>query len=337
MTGDPGRRAPFAYRLHGYRLISDTDLGEVAPRDDEPEVPVAAEITVVRGEDRVNPEDDAPDGEVIARLRDEQRNTYYTFARSDRELTLRFHGALDVVCDRGLNTAMVHLHPGFDPDIVGVVLPGTLMATRLIMDGRLVLHASALETETGVIAFLGKPGMGKSTLAGLGLVAGYRLITDDVLRADLGQDVVRVWPGAREVRLRESAVSVAGLAPGNSRGTADGRLALGDQAVRTTVGPGHQHLPLRACVVPYPRRDRDTIAVSRLGAFEALTQLMGFPRVTGWCHEETMAAQFQALGDLCERVPVFAADLPWGPPFDPGTIPTLFELIESCLAADPTR
>jgi hypothetical protein len=321
-----------AYRLHGYRLVSDADLGDVAPREQPGEAHLlsAGAVRISRGADRVVPAD-LPEGELVAELHDERRHTYYAFARRDGRLLLRFHGAVELDFDQGLTEGTAHVHPGFDPDVLGVLLPGTVMAARLILDGRLVLHASALRVGRSAVAFVGSPGMGKSTLAGLGMAAGFPLLTDDVLRADLGDRGVRVWPGASEVRLREGAVSVAGLASGASRRTADGRLALGSPtaagAGAPTVVADAEGLPLACCVIPFPRRDVTEVTVRRVRPFTAFRQLVCFPRITGWCEPSTSARQLDLLGRLCELVPVYEADVPWGPPFDLDVVPRLLELL----------
>ncbi len=68
---------------------------------------------------------------------------------------------------------------------------------------RLVLHASAVVTETGVVGFIAESGVGKSTLARYLSRQGYRLVADDIVvnpgSGDLGE------PGAVVVRFRIEA------------------------------------------------------------------------------------------------------------------------------------
>ena len=305
------------YRLHGYRLVSDADLGDVAPRDlaGGADARASGTLRITRGVDRVVP-DDVPDGELGAELHDEHRHTYYAFARRDGRLVMRFHGALELDCDPGLTEGTAHVHPGFDPDVLGVLLPGTVMAARLIIDERLVLHASALQVGRSAVAFVGSPGMGKSTLAGLGMTAGYPLLTDDVLRADVGDGGVRVWPGASEVRLREGSISIAGLASGISRRTADGRLALGLPAAADPLAAASaEGLPLAGCVIPFPRRDVTQVSGRRIRPFEAFRQLVCFPRITGWCEPSTSARQLDLLGRLWAWLLFWPIFLPTFPVF----------------------
>jgi serine kinase of HPr protein (carbohydrate metabolism regulator) len=58
--------------------------------------------------------------------------------------------------------------------------------------GRLVLHASAVTVDLGVVAFMGGPGWGKSTMAAAMYARGHSIVADDVtaVRADKAHPVV---------------------------------------------------------------------------------------------------------------------------------------------------
>jgi hypothetical protein len=72
----------------------------------------------------------------------------------------------------------------------------------------------------------------------------------------------------------------------------------------------------------------EKVALRRLGAAEALLRLSRYPRVLGWSDAASMAASFQGLGDLVERVPVFEAAIPWGPPFADGVLEDLLAALQ---------
>jgi hypothetical protein len=57
--------------------------------------------------------------------------------------------------------------------------------------------------------------------------------------------------------------------------------------------------------------------------------LSRYPRVLGWQDAATLGTAFQALGDLVERVPVFEATVPWGPPFAEGVLEGLLAAVEA--------
>jgi hypothetical protein len=91
------------------------------------------------------------------------------------------------------------------PDFVRAHLMGRVLATSLYLDGLLPLHASAVETRDGVVAFLAPKGFGKSTLALALVTAGARLGTDDTLPIE-PLAVPQAWPGVHSIRVHEDAL-----------------------------------------------------------------------------------------------------------------------------------
>lgn len=79
-----------------------------------------------------------------------------------------------------------------------------LILSRL---GRLVVHASAVVTSHGAIAFVGMAGAGKSTLAASFAKDGFPLLTDDCLLLDENDGRLLVHPSYPGLRLWDDAVS----------------------------------------------------------------------------------------------------------------------------------
>ncbi|MCC7055604.1 MAG: hypothetical protein IT355_20200 [Gemmatimonadaceae bacterium] len=108
-------------------------------------------------------------------------------------------------------TIIHHAPPGCDAaavalDIIGVVLPFLLHR-----EGAWCVHASAVLTASGVIAFVAPRGTGKSTLAAACLQAGCALVADDVVVLRNAADGVHVTPAGVPLRLHErTARQVAG-------------------------------------------------------------------------------------------------------------------------------
>jgi hypothetical protein len=65
------------------------------------------------------------------------------------------------------------------------------------------------------------------------------------------------------------------------------------------------------------RTDSLRSRVERLAPLEAWTVVMAAPRVLGLRDPALLRAQFETAGDLARSVPVFRAQVPAGPPFDP--------------------
>lgn len=315
--------APHVALLHGYRIESDITL-HTAPAPDG----VADHLPWLRlrrGNDRKVPWE-APEGDELARIEDVERRVFYAVSRNEQGVTLRFYGACEFVADPGLREVVAHVDPGIDPGVVPVLVSGTLLAVRLMLDGHLVLHASAVDVGGRAVAFVGASGMGKSTMATLLCAAGLGLVSDDVLRVARPSDGAppHVWPGASETRLRTSALELEShfQEATGSRTTADGRTAIGAPELR------REPLPLAAVVVPLPSRSLTDPEVVRLEPMAALTSLIRFPRVLGWTDTATMAEQFDQLSYLVQIVPVYLARLPWGPPFSPTLAPRMLQLLD---------
>ena len=92
-----------------------------------------------------------------------------------------------------------------------------------ILQGMEVLHASAVCLDGRAVAFLGRSGAGKTTLATRLLARGARLLTDDVLA--LTADGTTVWAHRGGAVARIDAETVRGMTPAE-------RVALGQVEAR---------------------------------------------------------------------------------------------------------
>ena len=301
------------YRAHGLAVASEVEL----PLPPDP-CPEPGDLTLQRGPDREVPHED-PGGCALARFERPDGSVFYSLGREGPRTVLRYPGLCEFVGDARFADLTVHLQPGADPGLLPVLAAGAVLAVHLKLRGELVLHASAVRLDGRSIAIVGASGMGKSTLAALLCTNGADLVTDDVLRVDIGNGAApRGYPGSIESRLREGARPLADDAAWTAASaTADGRLA-----VRARSGVDAP-VPLAACVVPLRSRGISEVSVRRLQPLAALLRLVRFPRVMGWTEPASSAREFQLLGDLVERVPVFEASIPWGPPFGPEVVPAL--------------
>lgn len=292
------------YRAHGLSVSSEVEL-PLPPADrpaDDPDVALRV------GAPRSVPQEDAP-GTLLATLRDDSGTALYTLARQADRTVLRYPGLCEFVADPELRRIEAHVHRGTDPGVVPVLAAASLLAVCLKVRGALLLHASAVQVGDRAVAFVGAAGMGKSTLAALFVTHGHRLVSDDLLRVDLGP--ATVYSGSTENRLRSNSseladgATVAGMAPR----TADGRLVLRSRSCSAETQQ------LAGCVVPLTHRDVEELSVTRLSTGRALVRLAQYPRVAGWIEPSDLSRDFYALADLVRVVPVFEARIPWGPPF----------------------
>jgi hypothetical protein len=98
---------------------------------------------------------------------------------------------------------------------VEIFLLGPAWATLCHQRGVLPLHASAIVTRTGITAFAGHSGTGKSTAAALLDLMGYELIADDILPVNFNQNSTPgAWPYLRRLKLSRDYIVRLGLTPG---------------------------------------------------------------------------------------------------------------------------
>jgi hypothetical protein len=241
---------------------------------------------------------------------------WYAASRSATGYHFRFHGLADFhISDDGRRVEARH-DRGCSPEQVVLLFSGTVMSFLLALRGLLVLHGSAVVLDDGsALAFIGRSGTGKSTLAALCCAVGAPLVTDDVLPLDLGRQgpaPVSILGSVRELRLREQARTIAELFECRppTRSTVDGRLALAPPSVTASTSRLH------AIVAPRLHRDRDSPMLDRLQPVDALVQILSCPRILVWHDPSLLDEQFQQAARLAETVPVYRAEIPWGRPFD---------------------
>jgi hypothetical protein len=100
--------------------------------------------------------------------------------------------------------------PGVEERLLRLSLLGPALALLLHQRGFLIVHASVVAQGDCAVAFLGKNGWGKSTIAAALHLKGYDLVTDDVAAIQLGADGPRVLPSFPQVKLWPEAARLLG-------------------------------------------------------------------------------------------------------------------------------
>ncbi len=196
--------------------------------------------------------------------------------------------------------------------------------------GHLVLHASAVVTPAGAVAFLGGAGQGKSTLAASFWAAGHRLIADDCLRIDErgGRLVavpsypgVRLWPAAlRRLRLGWDGARASAPASGKVLVSAPpGRGALARAPV-----------PLARVYVlgrPLPAGARPVARIDPLTPRETMAALVAhlYRLDLGTERREALARDFDRLASVAARLSARRLRLRRGL----GALPAVHEAIDN--------
>ena len=196
------------------------------------------------------------------------------------------------------------------------VLLDTVLWTVSLLRGFELLHASAVETAAGVIAFVAISGGGKTSLAAECLRRGALLFCDDILALDDRDGQVVGYPGPPLVNLPLTVRA-------ESLGTAHVIGYFADEQWVQIAVPPRPAQPLAAVVLVH-RTAGERSQCSRIDA----TNLTLLPHAVGFPHLEQRAKRrFELFGLLASTTPVLRVSA------DPSIPPTdLVDLVEERIA-----
>jgi hypothetical protein len=197
-----------------------------------------------------------------------------------------------------------------DDESAAALLTGSALAMWLVANGELVLHASAVARDGLSVAIVGGSRSGKTTLAAQCVLAGARLLGDDVLRITTTPEAAVWHAGVQWLRLRSGAAALlSGWAGSSYRSARDERwVAIPPDADLPPLGP------LTALVFPGTSAD-GTVRVKPVGQAEVLQRLLLVPRVRGLQAHGLLREQLRHTAELARTVPGFDVSMPLGPPF----------------------
>lgn len=127
------------------------------------------------------------------------------FHRRGAAYLLRFPGLADFEISADGRSVTCWPAPGTPEASVRHLYLNQALPLALSRQGRLVLHASAIEAQGVAAAFLGPSGRGKSTLAASFATSGSRFLTDDGLQIALHGAQAEVVPSHPSIRLWEDS------------------------------------------------------------------------------------------------------------------------------------
>lgn len=207
-------------------------------------------------------------------------------------------------------------HRGAKPEAVADEFQRTVWPTMLQLRGREVLHASAVHTPQGVVAFCALSETGKSTLAYALNRRNYPLFADDAVVLELTPDSVRAHALPFQVRLRSASAlhfgySQAQLVAGRMR-----------RRGRHEGGP----LPLAAvCLLEQlPSLPDGQVAVTQtLAPTEALVSVLKHALYFSLGDRQRKRRMMQQYSSLASRIPTFRVRFCRGLELLPGILDVL--------------
>jgi hypothetical protein len=123
------------------------------------------------------------------------------FYREAAGYLLRFPGLADFEVSADGLDVRGWTAPGLGSATVQNLYLNQVLPLALSRQGKLVLHASAVDLAGSCVAFVGISGRGKSTLAASFATAGTRFLTDDGLQLEWRQGRLTVLPSHPSIRL----------------------------------------------------------------------------------------------------------------------------------------
>lgn len=179
------QRGSFTYSAYNLTFSCPWHLSELLPAQGPPDVIICP-------------------GDLRARVGDEPDVGFYKALPNEFFI---YDPQVGAFLATGGNKIVVDLAPGADEHLLQLFVTGPALAHLLHQRGLLLLHASAVGSDDGCIAFAGKTSWGKSTTAAAFHDLGWDFVTDDMLALEISSNSVNALPGCTNIRLWPDAIS----------------------------------------------------------------------------------------------------------------------------------
>jgi hypothetical protein len=238
----------------------------------------------------------------------EDGTVWTEFYRSNQGYLLRFPELADFEVSADGTEVIAHPTAGTDEATIEHLYINQLVPLALSRQGRPAYHASVVTVPGGAVAFLGKTGMGKSTLAASFAMNEATFLTDDSLLIEETDGGCRAMPSHPSLRLWEDSVEAL-VGKENPR------------AVPISYSPKARLLAgeaLAFCNNPQPLLAAFVLGMSNTPT-TTIGALTGLDRYMAWLgnsflldieDHELLAQHFEWTHRISGAVPTFALDYP---------------------------
>lgn len=237
------------------------------------------------------------------------QRTWLSFGRRDDGYLLRFGDLADFEVSAAGDRIRCRPATGLAAMTLRHLLLDQVLPLALSQAGRLVLHASAVHVpRLGAIAFAGRAGAGKSTLAAALAMRGCQLMADDSLVVAAGPPAMMALPGYPGVRLWSEASRGLRL---DRSATASVAHYTRKQRIRAAALRFHDTpSPLRAVFLIGRQRAAGLPSRTRsLGARDRLVSLVRYTYLMDVHDRRQLAQMFGNLAALVAHIPVVRLDV----------------------------
>jgi hypothetical protein len=252
--------------------------------------------------------------------------TTESYEANDSEFLLRLPGIATYYVHDGAEI-VVNKDAGA-PDLdVRSYLMGNLFAVLCHQRGLLPLHASAVATSRGAVAFLGASGAGKSSIAAFLARRSHRILADDICLVDpAAPRDQRVLPVAPWLKLWSATLDAMGE---SSQGLS--RIFSDDEKYRYVLHEHEAPTPLAELILLQRAEDQAETSFEPLAPVHALHAVLDLT-YQSWLVRETgrIDRYFLRCGQALDGVRVTRMRRPWG--FE--AMDATLEALEAHLAAE---
>ena len=197
--------------------------------------------------------------------------------------------------------------PALDHNACQQLYLNNVMPMALSRQGKLVLHASAVEVDGSAIVFIGVSGRGKSTMASHFASAGHTLIVDDGLVVEPHEGVLMAMPGERSVRVWPDSEHLLEGAPATSHvGYTSKRLIPAHEGLLFSDGP----CPIVAIFVLGHAVSQTTLALRPLPPALAMIELVRYSFLLDAGDPQRHAELMRAAAQLAASCSITQLDYP---------------------------
>jgi hypothetical protein len=235
-----------------------------------------------------------------------------SYCKQDSYHWLHFPGLADFRISANTKEIFCYPLPEIPVETIRHLLLDQVLPRCLAHRGKIMLHASAVQLEQGLLLFIGDSGTGKSTLAGDFHQAGQPVVSDDCLWVKESKDQIAAVPSYGGLRLWEDSLQVLFSAEQNTypmaHYTTKKRVPLNESDM---LGFG-KGIPILAVIMLSPpgQISASEVILDRLSHREAFIAMMKQTFQLNLMDLERMTRHMQALGRIVPRLPAFVLSMP---------------------------
>jgi len=228
-------------------------------------------------------------------------------AKTDSGYLLRFNELADFTIDRNGREIVCMPRPGIPEDTLQHLLLDQVIPLVINLRGGEALHASAILTPRGVVAFAGPTGSGKSTITASLLKMGYPFVSDDCLTLQEKDEKIYAIPAYPGLRLWKDAEAHLFGENGNKKSVAHytSKLRVDIKEEPGSYSPAPKPFARLYDIMNSPETDETSdITIEKLSALDSLMVLIRCTFRLDITDQEMLARQFHFLKWLAKRVSV---------------------------------